>query len=159
MKKPIPRPNKTKSENPARIVLIEDNPGDVYFMRAALDEQQRAYTLHVLYDGAEALRFVREQRAVAGVEPQPCVIVLDLHLPKHDGTEVLRAIKQEPLLSHVHVVVLTSVVRPEDEMKVRQLGVRLYRRKPSDLDEFAQVARSILEICGERSVVSASTAL
>jgi two-component system, chemotaxis family, response regulator Rcp1 len=158
MKKSTGRPNKIKTENPARIVLIEDNPTDVYFMRLALDEQPGAYTLHVLHDGAEALRFVREQRAVAAVDPEPCVIVLDLHLPKHDGTEVLRAIKQEPLLSHVQVVVLTSVTRPQDEIKVRQLGVRLYRHKPSDLDEFAQLARNILEICQERSAVPASTA-
>ncbi len=144
-------------KSPARIVLIEDNPTDVYFMRVALDEQEHAYTLHVLDDGADALRFVREHKTVASVEPEPCVIVLDLHLPKHDGTEVLRAIKQEPLLSQVHVVVLTTIARPEDEMKVRQLGARLYRRKPSDLDEFAQVARSIFEICHERSAAPAST--
>jgi CheY-like chemotaxis protein len=151
------QPPQPKTESPARILLIEDNPADVYLMRSALEQQPHAYELHVIYDGAEALRFVREQR-FASKEPDPCVIVLDLHLPKHDGREVLQAIKQEPGLSHVRVVVLTSAVSPKDESEVRQLGVRLYRQKPSDLDEFVEVARNILEICNEHSTATASRA-
>jgi len=144
-----------KTEKPARIVLIEDNPADVYLMRLALDQQVHPYALHVLSDGAEALRFVDEQRRAALLEPEPCVIVLDMHLPKHDGTEVLRAIKKAPTLAHANVVVLTAIASPKDEIEVRELGVCLYRQKPSDLDEFAQVARNILEICRERPAVPA----
>lgn len=153
------RSQNPKAESPARIVLIEDNPGDVHLMRIALQQHGHAHTLHVLYDGAEALRFVREQRTGETGEPKPCVIVLDLHLPKHDGPEVLRAIKQEPDLSHVHVVVLTSVASPRDESEIRELGVKLYRRKPSDLDEFVEVAQSILEICHGRPMVPTSATL
>jgi CheY-like chemotaxis protein len=143
------RPNASKTENPARIVLIEDNPAEVYLLRVALDQLRHAYALHVLYDGAEALRFVQQERSRQTPEPKPCVIILDLHLPKHDGPEVLRAIKEVPALAHVHVVVLTTTASPKDEIEVRELGVRLYRRKPSDLDEFVEVARHILEICHE----------
>jgi CheY-like chemotaxis protein len=130
----------------------------VQLLRLALRLSGDAHTLHVLYDGAEALRFIREQRTGETGEPKPCVIVLDLHLPKHDGPEVLRAIKQEPDLSHVHVVVLTSATSPKDEIEIRLLGVKLYQRKPTDLDEFLQVAQSILEICHGRSTVTTGRA-
>jgi CheY-like chemotaxis protein len=143
----------TKSESPAHILLIEDNPADVYFMRLALEQQAPEYELRVLSDGAEALRFIEQQRDAVTVDPEPCVIVLDINLPKHDGRQVLRAIKQEPRLAHIHVVVLTTVVSPRDELEVRELGARLYRQKPSDLDEFAEVARHIVEICREGSSV------
>jgi len=140
-------------------VLIEDNPGDVHLLRLALAQTGHAYALHVLYDGAEGLRFIREQRTRETGEPKPCVIVLDWHLPKHDGHEVLRAIKHEPDLSHVHVVVLTSAASPKDEIEIRQLGVELYRRKPCDLDEFVEVALIILEICHGRPMMSAHATL
>jgi CheY-like chemotaxis protein len=79
------------------------------------------------------------------------VIVLDLHLPKYDGVAVLRAIKQEPSLAHIRVVVLTASSNPKEELDVRQMGVRLYRKKPSNLDEFIEVAREILAICKEHA--------
>jgi CheY-like chemotaxis protein len=75
------------------------------------------------------------------------VIVLDLHLPKHDGAAVLRAIRQEPVLAHVGVVALTTIASPRDEHEVRDLGVRLYKAKPSLIDDWIELARQILEIC------------
>ena len=73
-----------KEGSPARIVLIEDNPGDVLLIRLVLDEQSFKYQLEVLGDGEQALRFVREYcGSVCG--HSPCVLVLDLHLPKYNG--------------------------------------------------------------------------
>jgi len=80
-------------ERPARIVVIEDNPADVDLLRYALDRQGEAYELEVLGDGEQALQFVHEHRT-GKRDPEPCVIILDLHLPKYDGLEVLRAIKK-----------------------------------------------------------------
>jgi two-component system cell cycle response regulator DivK len=82
---------------------------------------------------------------------EPCVIVLDLHLPKHDGTAVLKVIKQEPVLAHVRVIALTTLASPKDEQAIRDLGVRLYRAKPTLVDEWIKLAGEILEICREQN--------
>jgi two-component system, chemotaxis family, response regulator Rcp1 len=133
---------------PARILVIEDSPADVHLLRHALNQHSDEYELEILQDGEQALEFIYEQRTVMA-EPRPCVIVLDLHLPKHDGLSVLEAIKQTPPLAHLHVVALTSLFSPRDEAEVRSLGVRLYCEKPNELDAWIALAGKILEYCRE----------
>src|SRR5579871_2292415 len=99
--------NEGKEHPPARILVIEDSPADILLLRHALDEHGDEYEIQVLKDGAEALQFVASQRN-AKHELHPCVIVLDLHLPKHNGLTVLEAIRQAPALLHLHVVALSS---------------------------------------------------
>jgi chemotaxis family two-component system response regulator Rcp1 len=138
--------------SPARILVIEDNQADVFLLRHALDEQGEEYQLEVLRDGGEAILFVQNQRMLPS-DPNPCAIVLDLHLPKHDGAAVLKAIRDEPTLAHIHVVALTSFASPTEEKEVRELGIRLYRAKPTDLDEWIQLAGDILAICNDGAEV------
>ena len=140
----------TKPGDPARILIVEDNPADVYLFRHSLDQHGEDYRLEVLQDGEEALRFVEQYRTFVA-EPEPCVIILDLHLPKHDGTAVLQAIRREPVLAHVQVVALSSLAAPQDQTAILDLGVRLYRTKPTDLDDWIMLAGLILEICRESS--------
>ena len=134
--------------NPARILVIEDNSADVLLLRHALDEHSEPYQLQVLHDGADALAFVAAQRESPD-EPAPCVMVLDLHLPKHGGLSILQAVKQTPELHHIRVVALSSFVSPRDEAEMRGLGVRMYLEKPPDLDGWIALAARILEICRE----------
>ena len=137
----------------ARILVIEDNPADVFLLRHAFDETGEAYRLDVLRDGAEAMKFISEQRT--GVDQHhPCAIVMDLHLPKHDGPAVLQAIRDEPSLAHIQVVAMTSVLNPNEEAEVRNLGVRLYRTKPTEIDGWIMLAGDILAICRENAAVS-----
>ena len=138
----------SKYTGPAQLIVMEDNPADVRLLRMALDEQGEEYKLDLLRDGEEALRFVRDQRA-SPAEPEPCAIILDLHLARHDGKAVLRAIRQEPTLAHVHVVALSSLPSPSDEVEVLRLGARLCRAKPMVLDEWLALAAEILAICQE----------
>jgi two-component system response regulator len=133
---------------------VEDNQADVFLLRHALDEHAQDYELEVLRDGGEALRFVEHQR-ILDRDPTPCAIVLDLHLPKHDGAAVLKAIRDEPKLAHIHVVALTSFASPTEEKEVRELGIRLYRSKPTDLDEWINLAGDILAICNDGAEVPA----
>jgi CheY-like chemotaxis protein len=142
-----------KNAGPAKIVVVEDNSADVFLLRHALDQHQQKYVLEVLHDGEEAIEFVNLQRQ-AGPHGEPCVIVLDLHLPKHDGTAVLKVIRQEPSLSAVHVVALTTLASPKEEQEIRVLGVRLYRAKPTLVEEWIKLAGEILEICHEQSRVA-----
>ena len=133
-----------KNPTPPKIVVVEDNSADVFLLRHALDQ------LEILRDGEEAIDFVNRQRSAAH-EAEPCVIVLDLHLPKHDGTAVLKVIKKEPALALVHVVALTTLASPKDEQEVRELGVRLYKAKPTLVEEWIKLAGEILAICHEQT--------
>ncbi len=108
------------TDNPAAILVIEDNPADIYLLRHALDQHGDDYQMEILEDGEEAIEFVNNQRS--SPEPKPCVIVLDLHLPKHDGKAVLEAIRSQPLLANIQVVALTSFTAPRDEDEVRRAG-------------------------------------
>lgn len=134
----------------AKIVMVEDNSADVFLLRHALDQHPEEYILDVLRDGEEAIEFVEGQRSTRG-NAEPCVIVLDLHLPKHDGTAVLKLIKKEPALASVRVVALTTLASPRDEQEVRELGVRLYRAKPTLVEEWIKLAGEILEVCREHA--------
>jgi len=139
-----------KHPSPAKIVVVEDNSADIFLLRHALNQHVEEYVLEVLRDGEEAIDFVSRQR-LALPHSEPCVIVLDLHLPKHDGTAVLKVIKQEPVLAHVHVIALTTLASPKDEQEIRDLGVRLYRAKPTLVEEWIKLAGEILEICREQN--------
>lgn len=127
------------------ILVIEDNLADVFLIRHFLDEQGEEYRLEVLPDGEAALAFVGEHRS--GVrQHEPCVILLDLHLPKYNGIEVLTAIRQEPILTHIHVVVLTSDASPAEQTQVTELG-GICCVKPSDLDAIKNLAEEIMALC------------
>jgi CheY-like chemotaxis protein len=138
------------------ILIIEDNLADVFLFRHAFDELGEPYLLEVLTDGEGALAFVAEHRSGAR-KPEPCVILLDLHLPKYNGLEVLAAIRVEPPLSHIHVVVLTSRASPEEEIKVMQLG-GICRIKPPNLAGIKKLAIELMDICKGRIVRIASSA-
>src|SRR5436190_2650737 len=130
---------------PARILVIEDNASDIEMLRFALDQQQENYELEILKDGAEALQFVHEHRT--GVrEPNPCVILIDLHLRLYDGVTILRGIREAPALEHIHVIVLSSTVSPVQRVEIENLGA-LYRSKPSDLNVLVELAAEIIAIC------------
>lgn len=139
-------------KNPAQLLVMEDNPADVHLLRLALDHHGEEYNLQLLRDGEQAIEFVRSQRSVP-MEPEPCVIILDLHLPRHDGKSVLRAIKEEPTLTHVRVVALSSMPSPSDEAEILRLGARVCRAKPMELDEWLDLAAEIIAICREPSAL------
>ena len=133
---------------PSRIVLIEDNPADTLLLRHALNEAGEPYVLEVLADGEAALEFVREHCRTRS--PQPCLIILDLHLPRYDGATILRAIRSEPDLAKVAVAVLTTSPCPaENAEEVLRLGVQAFRVKPMDLEDTFALARDLIRICKE----------
>ena len=133
--------------HPPTILVIDENSADVFLLRRGLDQLGEAYQLEILADGAAALQFIDEHRT--GVrEPNPCVILLDLRLPKHSGLEVLRAIKREPVLAHIKVVVMTSFASPKEEANIRSMGA-FCRVKPGpmSLSGYDELAAEVMEIC------------
>jgi two-component system, chemotaxis family, response regulator Rcp1 len=127
---------------PIEILLVEDNPGDVRLTEEALKEGKVRNRLHVAPDGVEALAFLRRQGKYATV-PRPALILLDLNLPRMDGREVLAAIKTDPDLKRIPVVVLTTSDAEQDILRSYMLHANCYITKPVDLDKFLAVVRSL----------------
>jgi chemotaxis family two-component system response regulator Rcp1 len=125
------------TDRPARILIVEDNPGDIRLIREAFQEASvhRTHEFIVAKDGAEALDFLHK-RGVFGDAAKPDIITLDLNLPKKNGREVLQDIKSNPLLKGIPVVVFSSSSSPQDIEAAYRNYANCYVTKPSDLDEF-----------------------
>jgi two-component system response regulator len=126
------------------ILLVEDNPNDELLALHAFKRQKIANDVHVVRDGAEALEYIFCTGAYAErTIENPKVILLDLKLPKVDGIEVLRQIRNDPRTRFVPVVVLTSSNEERDVVETYALGVNSYIVKPVDFEQFNEVARHL----------------
>jgi len=130
--------------NTGMILLVEDNPGDVRLTREALRESNAPNSLNVAQDGIEAMAYLRRSGTYAGA-PRPELVLLDLNLPKKDGLEVLDEIKRDPNLKTIPVVVLTTSANPHDIARSYQLHANSYVTKPSRLEHFLEVVRSLVD--------------
>jgi len=133
------------SESPVEILLVEDNPNDVELTLHAFRKHNLSNHIQVARDGAEALEFVFGTDAVTQPSPEssPKVILLDLKLPKIDGLEVLRRLKNDPRTRAIPVVVLTSSREERDIVESYQLGVNSYIVKPVDFGQLTESVRQL----------------
>ncbi|QYG03735.1 response regulator [Massilia sp. NP310] len=121
------------------ILLVEDNPHDLELTLIALSKSQLANEVVVVRDGAEALDYLHRRGEFAERQQgSPAVILLDLKLPKVDGLEVLKEIRNSEGLKSVPVVMLTSSKEEQDVVRSYQLGVNAYVVKPVDFNEFVR---------------------
>jgi chemotaxis family two-component system response regulator Rcp1 len=127
---------------PVEILLVEDNPGDARLARQGLRQCKIPNTLHLVDDGVKAMAFLHRQGEYVTV-PRPDLILLDLNMPRKDGREVLREIKEDPSLKTIPVVILTTSRAEEDINKTYALHANCYVTKPLDLPQFLEVVKSI----------------
>jgi CheY-like chemotaxis protein len=126
------------------ILLAEDNPNDVELTLAAFSEHNLANEVFVVSDGEEALDYLFQRgRFKARPNGNPAVILLDLKMPKVDGLEVLRIIKQDEKLKNIPVVMLTSSREEPDLLRSYQLGVNAYVVKPVDFQSFMDAVKQL----------------
>jgi len=111
------------------ILLVEDSAEDATLTMRALSRHNLTNRVHLVRDGVEALAYLREMG-------QPKVMLLDLKLPKVSGLEVLRAVRSEPRLRSLPVVILTSSREEPDIASAYALGVNSYIVKPVDFEQF-----------------------
>jgi CheY-like chemotaxis protein len=127
-----------------RILLAEDNENDVELTLTALQEYRLSNEVAVVHDGAEALDYIYHRGKFADREKGlPCVVLLDLKMPKVDGLEVLRQIKSDATLRHIPVVMLTSSREEKDLVESYDLGVNAFVVKPVDFDQFLKAIRAL----------------
>ena len=132
----------TSEPQPIRILLVEDSPGDVNLTREALRRARVSNELDVVGDGVEALQFLRAE-APYDAAVRPDLILLDLNLPRMDGREVLEAIKGDPDLKHIPVIVLTTSTAEADVLASYQLHANAFVSKPVALEEFLRTLQGL----------------
>ena len=127
---------------PMEILLVEDNLLDARVTIEALRKGQIQHRMTYIPDGAEAMEFLHREGRFARA-PQPDLILLDLHLPKKDGLEVLAELKRDPRLSRGPVVVLTASEVAADRQRCEEFAVDSYITKPVNLEKFLDVVRQL----------------
>jgi CheY-like chemotaxis protein len=124
------------------ILLAEDNPKDVELTLAAMAENNLANQVFVVKDGVEALEYLRyEGKYKLRKAGDPCVILLDIKMPRMDGIEVLRNIRSDAALKIIPVVILTSSREKKDLIDTYELGVNAYVVKPVSFLQFIEAVK------------------
>jgi chemotaxis family two-component system response regulator Rcp1 len=127
---------------PVEILLVEDNPADVRLIVETFKDFQSRNNIHLVKDGVEAMDFLRKQGRYAEM-PKPDMIILDLNLPKKNGFEILKDIKEDELLRSIPVVVLSTSDSEKDISKAYDLQAACFVTKPVGLDDFIRTVKSI----------------
>ncbi|MFF3852559.1 response regulator [Micromonospora sp. NPDC002575] len=132
---------------PVRILVVDDDPGDVLMIEEALADSDVDKVIDVVSDGQEAMEFLRQSGRHTEAR-RPDVILLDLNMPRMDGRQVLGEVKQDDDLRTIPIVVLTTSNADTDIVGSYTLQANAYVTKPIDLDDFNDVVRRIDEFFG-----------
>lgn len=127
------------------VLFVEDNPDDVDITMMALEAEAFPYKVVVARDGEEALEFLFGVGRYAGRDRgrAPVLVILDLRMPKVDGLEVLKAMREDRWLKYVIAVILTTSDEERDRVTAQKLGANLYFKKPMSFDELRAIVRQI----------------
>lgn len=128
--------------NPIKILLVEDNEGDVRLTKEAFKESKLKCTIDVVMDGAAAMDYLKQVHDFKD-KKAPDLIILDLNLPKKDGREVLKEIKADEKLSKIPIVILTTSNDEKDICISYGLHANAYVTKPLDFEKFIDVVKKI----------------
>jgi CheY-like chemotaxis protein len=134
-----------------QILVVEDAEPDVLLVREALERAGLNFELLVLEDGEKAIDFV-EQLERDETLSRPHLVLLDLNLPRMNGSQVLERLRNSSTCGHIPVVILTSSDSPSDKAQAGQLGATEYFRKPSRLNEFMRLGQVVRDLLGEQKV-------
>lgn len=128
------------------IIMVDDDEDDFFLVKAAMEESALPfeYRLGLLQNGEELMDYLhhRSRYSDPHLSPRPCLILLDLNMPRKDGREALREIKAEPRLSDIPVVVYTTSSAHEDRRLAEALGVTSFVTKPSTFDEIIEIFKA-----------------
>ena len=134
-----------KKRQRAVVLLVEDDPGDQEITRRALEEDVIRVDLRIVEDGEEAIAYLLRQGRYAAPQaaPRPDLILLDLNLPKKDGRAVLQAVRADPTIDFIPIVVLTTSDQEADILRSYKLGCNSYITKPIDVQKFFATIREL----------------
>jgi chemotaxis family two-component system response regulator Rcp1 len=127
---------------PAVILLAEDNDNDVELTKISFRRAKFAAELHHVPNGEECMAFLRKQGRYANA-PMPDLLLLDLNMPRMDGSQVLEAISKDDALKHLVVIVLTSSDADQDVLRSYKLRCSSYLVKPINFEAFAKMIQTL----------------
>jgi two-component system, response regulator len=132
-------------DNLLDIILVESNPIDVDFALQSLQEHNLANRVKVLRDGEEALNYIfrKGQYSDSGISGHPVLILLNITLPKVDGLDILRRIRENERTKRIPVVLITGSASEAQRLEGYNLGVNSYITKPIEFDKFAKTISQI----------------
>lgn len=125
-------------ENKIRILLVEDNPGDIELTLMAFEESDIACAISVIQDGEKALDFLYQRDGFEDAE-EPHIILLDINLPIYNGFEVLNIIKNDKKLKSIPVLILTTSDTSVDVLEAYDKHANAYLNKPVDFLKFVEI--------------------
>lgn len=128
----------------AVVLLVEDNLDHVFLMRESLEDTQSRLDLHHVERGDLCMAFLRREGQYANA-PRPDLILLDLHMPRMDGYEVLKAIGEDAALRSLPVIVMTTSAEAIDVNRMYDLRCSSYIAKPTDFERFTQVVQQMAD--------------
>ncbi|MEX0812252.1 MAG: response regulator [Chitinophagales bacterium] len=126
-----------------KILLVEDNPGDIRLTQEVFKDSAFDVSIEVCYDGEEALLYLKDKSTADKEAYLPDIIILDLNLPKKNGLELLKDIKNNSDMVHLPVIMLTSSEAQNDILSVYRERANCYLTKPVDYDEFCRAINMI----------------
>jgi CheY-like chemotaxis protein len=129
----------------SRIILAEDNPGDVWLVREVLRQHEIKCELEVVSDGEQMVSFIQRLELNSNV-PCPNLLLLDLHLPKRDGNEILIHLRASERCGQTRVIVLTSSDAPADRVAAKRNAALHYFRKPSSFGQFLKLGDIVKDV-------------
>lgn len=128
---------------PFNILLVEDEPADANLVRLALKENKVHCHLYHVFDGVDALAFLRHEGEQNANTPRPDLILLDINMPRMNGRELLTELKADEKLAAIPVVVLTTSDIDRDINASYKMGAAGYITKPIDIDQFIDAIRQL----------------
>ncbi|MCM2318260.1 MAG: response regulator [Pseudomonas sp.] len=136
---------------PVTILIAEDDPDDRLLTREAFSESRPANRVDFVHDGEELLDYLNHRPPYDDAQryPRPSLILLDLNMPRMDGREALRALKAEPRLRDIPVVMLSTSCDEEDIRRSYADGVNSFISKPANFNGLLDVVRSLGDYCLE----------
>ena len=132
-------------KEPFVVLMAEDDEHDIVAIKRAWKKHHVANPLYIVNDGEECLDFLyqRGEYSQPDSAPRPGILLLDIKMPKLDGLAVLRHIREEKVLRHLPVVILTTSKAEEDRFKSYELGANAYIVKPLGFENFSEAVRTI----------------
>jgi CheY-like chemotaxis protein len=133
------------------VLIVEDNEADVFLIREAIDNARCPVTVHVVGDGEEAVRFF-DRADQDPTQPCPALVILDINLPKKQGGEVLKYLRQSRRCREALVLTVSTSESAKDREQMESYGATTYFRKPSDYEQFMRLGDIVKALLADRSL-------
>jgi CheY-like chemotaxis protein len=132
------------------ILVVDDDEDDFFLVQGAFRERVKGVDLRLVQDGEEMNEYLRHQGRFEDPDsaPQPCLILLDINMPRMDGMVALGEIKTDPSLRHIPVVMFTTSNDPDDIAACYRLGANSFMVKPASYQHFVSIITSLMDYWG-----------